>query len=188
MSDDLEETIVDPEWTNFFRLQAQETKTLEESLSAIPIFSLLSDRELRLLKRVVHLRRYAAGETIIRRGVPQSGFYLIRSGSVEIVRQGRDGSREVVALLGPGELVGEFALFDGAPRSSSIVAAEPSELIGFFRPDLMAVLDTWPAMGCKILLRLGEEMARTLRQDYAALIAYGFPFPELDPSPLIDAA
>jgi CRP-like cAMP-binding protein len=126
----------------------------------------------------VHLREYKAGETVIRRGVAQSGFYMIRSGSVHIVRRGLDGTGKVVGTLYPPELLGEFALLDDSPRSSTIVAAEPSELIGFFKPDLMDILITKPALGCKILLRLSEKMAHTLRVDYARLLALGFPLPE----------
>jgi hypothetical protein len=49
-------------------------------------------------------------------------------------------------------------------------------VIGFFKPDLMDVLVTKPALGCKILLRLAEEMNRTLSKDYGRLQAAGFPF------------
>ena len=69
-------------------------------------------------------------------------------------------------------------MLDDTPRSSSIVAAEPSELIGFFKPDLMGILSTTPAMGCKILLRLAEEMGRSLQRDYEKLRRCGYPFLE----------
>jgi len=178
MSDRAAEEIIDPEWANFFRGDVSHEESLEEDLGYVPVFSLLAKKELELLARIVHIRRYATGETVIHRGVQQSGFYLIRSGGVHIVRQQFDKSREVVDTLGPGELLGEFALLDDTPRSSSIVAAEPSELIGFFKPDLMEILVTKPALGCKILLRLAEEMTRTLKQDYAELRAQGYPFPD----------
>jgi CRP/FNR family cyclic AMP-dependent transcriptional regulator len=99
---------------------------------------------------------------------------------VHIVRQNRSGEREVVGTLYPSELLGELSLLDDSPCSSSIVAAEDSELIGFFKPDLMDILVTKPQMGCKILLRLAEEMAHILRGDYARLIDMGFPFAETE--------
>ena len=182
MNDRCSEEIIDPEWTNIFRKEAKRERSVVDDLREVPIFSLLSERELDLLARIVHLRRYAPGETIIRRGIPQSGFYLIRTGSVQIVRQHFGGSSEIVAVLRPHELLGEFALVDGSPRSSSLVAAEACELIGFFKPDLMKILTTKPAMGCKILLRLAEEMALTLRRDYDRLRALGFPFAEREPA------
>ena len=176
MNEPRSEDSIDPEWANVFHEQAPETYLVEEILHGVPIFSLLSVKELELLARIVHPRNYSTGETVIRRGMAQSGFYLIQSGSVEIVRDEAEADREVVDILGPGALLGEFALLDDTPRSSSIVAAEASELIGFFKPDLMGILNTHPVMGCKILLRLGEEMARSLQRDYGSLRACGYPF------------
>ncbi len=170
--------LVDPEWTNLFRREAEARQTLEEVLARVPAFSLLDSRGLKTLARIVHLRRFAPGEVVIPRGVEQSGFYLIRSGSVHIVRQGPDHLPAVVGTLGPGELLGEFALLDSTPRTSAVVAAERSELIGFFKPDLMDILITDPEMGCKILLRLAEQMSQTLARDYQSLVALGYDFLE----------
>ena len=172
------EQIIDPEWHNVFREESRAEERLEDALGQIPIFGLLSPRELQLVGRIVHIRTFKPGETIIHRGVEQSGLYLIRSGAVNIVRRTAAGESEVVGTLYPPELLGEFALLDGTPRSSSIVAAETSQLIGFFKPDLMDILVTKPALGCKILLRLAEEMNRSLRKDYGRLREVGFPFPD----------
>ena len=121
-------------------------------------------------------RHFAAGETILRRGAEQSGFYLIRSGSVQILRRDAEGGSQVVGALGPGELLGEFALVDGSPRTSTVAAAERSELIGFFKPDLMNIMVTNPGLGCKILLSLAEQMNQTLIRDYQTLKELGYDF------------
>ena len=170
--------LIEPEWENFFEEKVQRQDSLERVLGSVPMFSLLRAGELKKLANIVHVRRYSTGETVIRRGVKQSGFYLIRSGSVNIVRQGVDRESAVVGALKPPELIGEFALVDDSPRSTAIVAAEPSELIGFFRADLMDILVTNPSMGCAIVLRLGEQMGQTLSLDYARLRDLGYPFPE----------
>lgn len=171
------QALVDPEWENFFsRRSVVVQESLERMLGRIPVFSLLRAKELRALARLVHVRHFELGEVVIRCGVAQSGLYLIRSGSVHIVRDAPDGSRQVVGTLGPPELLGEFALLDDTPRSTSIIAAEASELIGFFKPDLTDILATNPGMGCMIVLRLGEEMVATLNRDYAQLRELGWPF------------
>ncbi len=170
------EHMIDPEWHNVFREESDAEESLEDALDRIPIFGLLSPEELHLVSRIVHIRTFKAGEMIIRRGAEQSGLYLIRTGAVNIVRRTVDGENEVVGTLHPPELLGEFALLDSTPRSSSIVAAQISQVIGFFKPDLMDILVTKPALGCKILLRLAEEMNHTLSKDYGRLQAAGFPF------------
>ncbi|MEC9379192.1 MAG: cyclic nucleotide-binding domain-containing protein [Candidatus Latescibacterota bacterium] len=168
--------ITDPEWENFFAREGSDGGgSLEKQLAKIAVFDLLRPHELRKLARIVHVRSFRKGELIIRRGALQSGFYLIRTGSVHIVREGED-RREVVATLYPPELLGEFALLDDSPRSTSIVAAEPSELIGFFKPDLDDIRNTSPEIGCQIFLRLAEEMTKSLNKDYDRLRQMGFPF------------
>lgn len=166
----------DPEWANLFRQEVQAHPPLEAILARVPVFSTLAPRELWTLGRIVHPRRFATGETIIRRGAEQSGFYLIRSGSVQILRRDAKGENQLVGTLGPGELLGEFALVDGTPRTSTVVAAERSELIGFFKPDLMDIIVTDPGLGCKILLSLAEQMGRTLATDYRTLVELGCDF------------
>lgn len=166
----------DPEWENFFASHAEaEREPLAGLLARVPIFDRLGKRELRALARLVHTRQFVRGEVVIRRGVQQSGLYLVRTGSVDIVRETPEGERMTIGNLGPGELLGEFALLDDTPRSTSVVAAESSELIGFFKPDLTDILATNPSMGCMILLRLGEEMTATLNKDYGRLREYGWP-------------
>lgn len=166
----------DPEWANLFHREAQAHLPLEAILAGIPVFSALTPRELWILARIVHPRRFVAGETIIRRGHEQSGFYLIRSGSVQILRPDDAGEMQLVGTLGPGELLGEFALVDGSPRTSTVVAAERSELIGFFKPDLMDIMITNPGLGCRILLNLAEQMGQTLNRDYQTLKELGYDF------------
>lgn len=180
MSADAKTEYIDPEWSNFFRQEIELRETVEEGLARVPILSLLDESELKVIAQAVHLRFYATGELVIRRGMEQSGFYLVRRGSVNIVREQSNGQQEVVAKLGANELLSEFALVDGTPRTSSIVAGEPSELIGFFKPDLMDIMVTRPVLGCKIVLRLAEEMCQGLNKDYARLQDYGYPFPDSD--------
>ena len=168
--------VVDPEWENLFSPQSTvKTQSLERLLGRVSIFSLLRARELRTLARMVHVREFSRGEVVIHRGVQQSGLYLVRTGSVHIVREGPEGKQRTVATLGIGELLGEFALLDDTPRSTSVIAAEKSELVGFFKPDLTDILATKPSMGCMILLRLGEDMTQTLNRDYANLRELGWP-------------
>ena len=175
------ERVIDPEWENFFAGgKARSAGSVERELSGISVFSLLKPRDLHQLARLVHPRSYERGETIIRAGVTPSGFYMILSGSVDIVRERLDHSRRIVATLHPPELIGEFALLDDSPRSTSVVAAEPSELIGFFRPDLLDIITTMPEMGCMILVRLAKDMTHRLREDYALLREMGYPFPDRD--------
>ena len=164
----------DPEWENYFRGD-DGPEPLEQALARVPAFRGLGAQDLAALVRQVHVRTFSRGEVVVRRGAPRSGFYVIRSGSVDLI--GEDPvSGEITGTLGPPAIIGRFALLDDSPAPATVIAAERSELIGFFKPDLEDIVATDPGLGCRILLRLGEEMAAALDKDYARLEALGWPF------------
>ena len=149
----------DPEWSAGYLSDAHSGETLVDILGALPIFETLTWKELAQLERIVHRRWFVAGEMVIQAWIPRSGLFVVITGNVHVVRHDSDGTPMILDTLGPGTLLGEFAILDDSPRSSSIVAAEPSHLIGFFRPDLMDLVNTDPRLGFKILHRLAQIMS-----------------------------
>lgn len=158
-------TSADPEWGSVTRRGKTGQETIPSILRVLPIFDTLTRSELVKLERIVHRRRFAAGEVIIRAHVPRTGMYIVRSGSVDVVRPMGNGGFQKMGHLEAGDLLGEFSIIDDSPRSTSIVAAEPSELLGFFKPDLQEMVETDPRLGLKIVLRVAEMMTRRLYQD-----------------------
>lgn len=102
----------------------------------IPLFSDLPAEALAALAGRVDSRTYRPGDIIARAGDPAEKMFVIDSGSVKITRT-RDGASVTVAHLCEGEFFGEVAILAGRPRSSTIVAVEPTVLVEVSR----AVLD-----------------------------------------------
>ena len=172
----------DPEWENYFSREAERAESLEALLRRVPAFDGLEPGDLATLVRQVHVRTFAHGEVVLRQGAPRSGFYVIRSGSVHL--SGEDpGGVEIIDTLVPPAIIGRFALLDESPAPATFIAAERSELVGFFRTDLMEIAATDPGLGCRIMLRLGEAMAAALNRDYASLEALGWPFEDRGEGP-----
>lgn len=158
----------DPEWTTFDTPEHQ-VDNLLEIMGKLAVFDTLTWRELSTLERIVHRRHFMTGETVIQAFTPRSGLFAVISGSVHVVRH-QAGERDLILdTLGRGELLGEFALLDDSPRSTSIVTAEPSELIGFFRSDLVDLIQTQPQMGFKVLYRLAQIMSKRMQHVMQAL-------------------
>ena len=129
-------------------------------LERVPIFSVLSDRQLRTLAKDALERTYAEGATVVKQGDKGVGFFLILEGRVEVRRKGRR-----LASLGTGDFFGEMALFDNEPRSADVVASQATRVL---------VLSKWEfwgfAMGQPRMLRaMLEEMARRLGATNRAL-------------------
>lgn len=152
----------DPEWSRFDG-GAHQKDSLSELIGQLTVFNTLTWRELATLERIVHRRQFMPGEIIIRAFTPRSGLFAVISGHVQVVRH-RSGEADLVLdTLGVGELLGEFALLDDSPRSTSIVAADSCELIGFFRSDLVDLIQTQPQMGFKVLYRLAQIMSTRMQ-------------------------
>lgn len=155
----------DPEWGLLADGRDGDHALAVETLSELPIFQTLTGREMGIVERTIHQRHYVTGETVIRAWVRRSGMYIIQQGLCHVIRVDLEGNRRVVGELGPGDLLGEFSLLDGSPRTTSIVAAEPSDLLGFFQPDLLDLVETEPRVGFKILYQLTRIMGEALRRD-----------------------
>lgn len=80
-------------------------------------------------------RTLRAGETLFHEHDPGSSAYLIESGMIRII-VGHDDGAMTLADLGPGDLVGEMAMIDDAPRSATAIAVEESVLLVIDREHL----------------------------------------------------
>ena len=78
------------------------------------------------LKHAV-LRRYRAGEVVIREGAKAREAYVVRSGRLLVVRRSGHQDHFVSEVL-PGDIVGEMGLLSGLPRTATVKASEDSEL------------------------------------------------------------
>ena len=79
-------------------------------------------------------------------------------------------------MVGPGSVIGEMALLDGAPRSASCTTVSAVQAAGLSRKGLEALIDQQPRIAAKLLVGLGARTAERLRalgdqlQMYAALV------------------
>ena len=98
------------------------------------------------------MRRFAAGELILREGEVGDGAYVIESGRCEAFRL-IDGERLVLREMGPGEVFGEMAVLNAEPRTASVIALEDTVVhevsartleveVGMLKPWMSAVIRT----------------------------------------------
>ena len=72
--------------------------------------------------------RLKADQTLFTAGDPGDGCYRVEQGLLKVSVVSPSGGERILAILGPGALVGEFAMIDAQPRSASVTAARDSEL------------------------------------------------------------
>src|SRR4249920_854845 len=102
----------------------------------VPLFSGLSDREVRSLARRSRELSLPAGETIVAEGARGVEFFVLLSGGAKATRAGK-----TVGKLGPGDSFGELALIAGTTRRATVTTTEPCEVMVLMRPDFLALLD-----------------------------------------------
>ena len=133
----------------------------EDTLASVPLFSGLDKSDLARLAKSVVARSYSKGEAIVKEGEQAVAFYVIVSGKAEVQK----GS-ETIATLGAGEPVGDMALLDGYPRSTSVISAEDgTQCLVMTRWDFMAELNTNPSIALTMLPVLSKRIRRLEGED-----------------------
>ena len=155
---------LDPFWSNIFSRRNRGGDELYEVLSRVPIFQDLSRREFQRIRGILHRRSYSVDEAIVREGDVGVGMYVILSGEVAILQEGTDGQMLELASFGAGDFFGDQVLLDESARTASAVARAPTRAVGFFRPDLLELIERSPRLGLKIVMRLSHMISVRLRQ------------------------
>ncbi len=122
--------MMDAVWSNWFR---PVNKTILGVLHGVPIFSGLSDRELRKVERYMVLRKFVDGEYVFSQREPGAGMYIVLSGGVKIIMESPHERSKELTSLNEGDFFGEMALLDESARSASAIAStEILEVLSFF--------------------------------------------------------
>ena len=91
-------------------------------------------------KQAMARTTFEAGSRLFKEGEVGDKAYLVVSGMIEIVKQMGENETMVVASLGKGEIVGEMALIDDAPRAASARVVDRAELVIIDRANMEARL------------------------------------------------
>ncbi len=135
---------------------------LTERLSAVDIFSPLTEDELTTLAANATGHIYAPGELIIRAGDRGASMFIIHRGSVD-VRIDSNGTQRTINNLREGDFFGEMALFTGEPRTAHIFAAEETEVLEIDKGAMQDLFETNPD--------LVESLSHTINERRAMLAA-----------------
>jgi CRP-like cAMP-binding protein len=109
----------------------------------VPYLGMPPDKFQELI-RLMTPKTFEAGRLVCRQGEEGKTMYIIRSGSVKVVRRGEDGVERHLATLGAGDYFGEVALITSKFRRASVVTLEECELLELSKKDLHDFADKYP--------------------------------------------
>lgn len=129
--------------------------------ATIDLFSALPQRFSALLfahAKAVHL---VAGQVLFVADDPGDGCYRIESGLLKVSIVSASGAERILAILGPGAILGELAVLDGLPRSASVAALRDSNLLFVSKAKFDDCASKHPELYQHLLMLLASRLRDT---------------------------
>lgn len=125
------------------------------ALARLPFLEGLPPKTIAAVKRVLQPVSVSEGTVLFRTGDPGEACYLVEKGSLSVTNV---PGGDVLATLHEGAFVGELALLLHEPRTATVTAIEPTELLELQRKDLDALMTTHPDLALAITRELGRRI------------------------------
>ena len=109
-------------------------------LKTVPLFSQFSDQQLSVLFPAIQHRSYPRHSFMLRAGENTDALYIILAGRAKVVIDDGEGREVTLTTIGPSEYFGEMSLIDDKPRSASVEALEPCEVLYISKGAFMSCL------------------------------------------------
>lgn len=130
--------------------------------SCLPLFNGFDRQELELMGLEVGQLNLPRGTTLYRRGDACSGILVVVSGHVKVTAGTMDGAEKVVELAGPGQALGETAVFLDRPHKTSAATVSDSRLLHIAKDKLIAAVQHHPRFAQRIIAGLSQRLDRVL--------------------------
>ncbi|MDY7039244.1 MAG: cyclic nucleotide-binding domain-containing protein [Chloroflexota bacterium] len=135
-----------------------------DELARLEFFADLTDKELKVLSRICDVAFYTEDEIIFEEGQPGSALYIVRKGTVRVVR-GERFDEVVFTEINSGQQFGEVSLIADTAHTATVVANEPTELIVIRKEEFFKILNDSDEMARKLLLKLAGTLGERLREN-----------------------
>lgn len=134
-------------------------------LKKVPLFSALTDRQLKTVSGSFVTRTYADGDEMVKQGEGGMGIFILTSGQAEAMREREDGESVSVNTFGPNDFFGELALLSEGTRTASVYARSVVECLVLPRWDFIPLLK----QDAEMAVSVAQELANRFRSSLDAL-------------------
>jgi len=129
-----------------------------ELLKRVPLFSGCSKGELRELAKSADELDIREGTVLTREGRPGREFFVLVDGTARVTKAGKK-----VADLGAGDWFGEIALITNSPRTATVTATSPGDILVITDRRFRSVVETMPSIALKVLATVGDRLKQDAR-------------------------
>jgi CRP/FNR family transcriptional regulator, cyclic AMP receptor protein len=130
-------------------------------LANVPLFAACSKKELALIAKATDVASVPDGHALTTQDETSREAFVITAGKATVRRNNRK-----VAELGPGSVIGELGLLDRGPRTATVVADGPLEVLVIGPREFSALLDDVPAINHKLLKSLAAMVRELDKQAF----------------------
>ena len=141
-------------------------------LKNVPLFRDLDEAELAEVADVCREEKFVSGEYIFREGENGNRLYLITEGDVRISRDVPGSGEEALAVLKPGAVFGEMAVFDRSERSTHAISNGGTTVLTITRADFEMLLDFNRELAHKVLWAVTRLLSARLRNSNDSLRSF----------------
>jgi CRP-like cAMP-binding protein len=129
-----------------------------ELLKKVPLFAGCSKAELRELAKSADELDLREGTVLTREGRPGREFFVLIDGTVQVTKNGKE-----VASLKGGDWLGEIALLTDQPRTATVTATSPVDVLVITDRRFRNVVETMPSIALKVLSRVSDRLTHDER-------------------------
>jgi len=126
-----------------------------------PIFIGMSEAETNAIIETMRPTELTRGEVLFHEGEPGDRLYVLSSGKIKLGRRAPDGRENLLAVLGPGEMLGELSLFDPGPRTATASSVADSVVWELGHQALVDWIAAHPQVATHLLSALAARLRRT---------------------------
>jgi CRP-like cAMP-binding protein len=131
---------------------------LVSTLEKLPLFKGAPATVLAKIADKVKILSLARGDFLARQGDASDSLFVIRTGWIKIVAEGPQGEEVILNQCGPGQLIGEMSLIDQKPRSNSMVAISPTEVLEIKYEGVLQILNEYPLLALSFLRDMSDRL------------------------------
>ncbi|MHB1193532.1 MAG: GGDEF domain-containing protein [Longimicrobiales bacterium] len=128
-----------------------------ELLSRVPLLQDLGRAEIEKLASRTRREHFRSGADIVQIGAPGRSLYLVMDGLVQVIYPSSSADFEL-ARLGVGDFFGEMALLNDKPRSATVRALTPVDLVALDKEDFRRVVSETPGLALQLLAALSMRI------------------------------
>lgn len=133
-------------------------------LQELPLFQGLDRPEFANICLSAAKKKLDKGNFLFHQGDQSNTVYLIKAGKLKLVQVTAEGREVILDVIGPGEVIGETALFLEQEQIFSAVALEETRLCCFNRQQFETLIQENPAFAVKIISYLGQKLYEIRRE------------------------